>query len=136
VYLLGFCVQDTYAESFRNGDIKTEQGLYDLMGAITSQAGMFPYVRSSCPDIEVSLRSNSAESSTNPTKDKEAFVFVINHESPVQEVRVSLFDVGFPIKTITDLADGSSVSFTTVSSGVEFTTTLPAGYETRLFRVR
>ncbi len=125
VFLLGFCLQDTYFKSWQDEKDVSRAQLRGLIGAMTRMAGVRPHVHSSNPDIEASIRANG----------REGFLFVINHETMTPETTVRLTDLGFEIGKMVDLADGRQVPFRRNQGVVELTVSVPLG-ETRLLHVR
>jgi len=78
--------------------------------------------------MEVTVRAN----------DKEAFVFVINHESPNAITDVTLADLGFEVGEIMDVEWGKTVAFTKDGDLTKFTVLAVEGTPTgvtRLLRV-
>ncbi len=106
-YVLGFCVQDTYFRAWEDEDPDARDQLGELVDAVTSDAEVNAHVRSSNPDIEASVRANT----------REAFLFVINHESEEPETTVRLRDLPFPIGRVVDMANDQEISTTTESQG-------------------
>ena len=127
-YLLGFCLQDTYFQSWKTADLASRSQLYDLMHNIFSDSEVRSHSYSSNPDMEVTVRAN----------DKEAFVFVINHESTNAITDVTLADLGFKVGEIMDVEWGRPVAFTSDGDITKFTVLAfegtPTGV-TRLLRV-
>ncbi|MHB8897991.1 MAG: MBL fold metallo-hydrolase, partial [Thermoguttaceae bacterium] len=101
VFLLGFCLQDTYFKTWEDDNAAGRQQLRNLLAAITRAAGVTAHVASSNADIEASVRANG----------REGFLFVINHEATVPETTVSLADLPFPVGAVTDLESGQAVTF-------------------------
>lgn len=101
VFLLCFCVQDTYFKTWQDKNNTARRQLRGLIRAITETAGVRAHVYSSNPDIEASLRAN----------ENEGFLFIINHECNEPETTVELFDLDFEIGDIVDMADGKPISF-------------------------
>ena len=99
-FLLGFCVQDTYFKTWEDKNESARAQLSGVFHALTREARVQPHVRSSNPDIEASVRAN----------DREAFLFVINHESAAPDTTVDLRDLGFPIGRIIDLKNDQEVT--------------------------
>jgi hypothetical protein len=127
-YLLGFCLQDTYFQTWATGDTASRRQLYDLMHNIFNDTKLRSHAYSSNPDMEVSVRAN----------DKEAFVFVINHESPNAISDVSLSGLGFTPGEIMDVEWGRPVAFTKEGDRTKFTIMAVEGTPTgvtRLLRV-
>jgi hypothetical protein len=124
VFLLGFCLQDTYFNTWKNENVEQRRQLRDLLGAAIAETGVRPHVRSSNPDIEASLRAN----------DTEGFLFVINHEAEDESVSVSLSDLGLKIGTVVDLETGQSTSFQREGDVVRLDTSVSFG-EFRLFHL-
>jgi hypothetical protein len=124
-YLLGFCLQDTYFQTFAAGDSGSRAQLYELMHDIFADTKVHPHAYSSNPDMEVSVRGN----------DKEAFVFVINHESPNAVADVTLAGLGFPVGAITDVEWGRPVAFTKDGDLTKFTIMAVEGTPTGVTRL-
>jgi hypothetical protein len=89
VFLLGFCLQDTYFKAWQNAKPAAREQLANLLLAMTAAAGVQAHVCSSSPDIEASVRANAAE----------GFLFIINHESSSPETTVRLRDLDFKLFT-------------------------------------
>lgn len=127
-YLLGFCLQDTYFQTWAKEDGESRAQLYDLMHNIFKDTKAQSHCYSSNPDMEVSVRANN----------KEAFVFVINHESPNAITDITLADLGFEVGQIMDVEWGKAVDFTNDGSLTKFTVLAVEGTPTgvtRLLRV-
>jgi len=125
VFVLGFCLQDTYFKAWEDDDQPARRQLRDLIHAMTQAAGVQPHVFSSNPDIEASVRAN----------EHEAFLFVINHEAQVAETTVHVRDLGFKIATVVRLDDGQPLPFDRKEDGaVELDVPVPLG-QTLLLRL-
>jgi hypothetical protein len=124
-YLLGFCLQDTYFQTWMKDDQKSRTQLYDLVHNIFRDSKIRAHAYSSNPDMEVTLRAN----------DKEAFVFVINHEAPQAITEVTLSDIGFEVGEITDVEWGRPVAFTKDADGTKFTIMAVEGTPTGVTRL-
>lgn len=124
-YLLGFCLQDTYFQTWAAGDSASRAQLYHLMHELFADTKVRSHAYSSNPDMEVSVRGN----------DKEAFVFVINHESPHAVADVTLADLGFPVGAITDVEWGRPVAFTKDGDLTKFTIMAVEGTPTGVTRL-
>jgi len=116
-FLLGFCLQDTYFQTWEDDNAAARAQLGGLLHAMTEEAGVRPHVRSSNPDIEASLRAN----------DHEAFLFVINHEAREPGATVQLRDLPFPIGGIINLNDAQPVVFTNTDGAVTLDLSVPLG---------
>ena len=125
VFLLGFCVQDTYFRTWQREDVPARGQLQALLHAITEASGVRPHVRSSNPDIEAAIRASA----------QEGFLFIINHEAPVPETTVQLDDLDFDVRSISDMETGEEVAFQRNEKTVLFNATAPLG-EFRLLNVR
>jgi len=101
VFLLGFCVQDSYFQTWKDNDETSREQLRRLLHSLTEDAGLHAHVYSSNPDIEAALRTNG----------KEGFVFVINHEAEKPETQVRMADLGFRVGRIIDVADEHAIEF-------------------------
>ena len=124
MFLLGFCLQDTYFKTWQDDKPAARDQLAGLLRAMTDAAGVRAHVRSSNPDIEASIRANATE----------GFLFVINHEAPSPDTVIRLADLDFEIGQIVDLADGRSVPFETKQGRVQLRLSAGLG-ETRLIHV-
>ena len=82
------------------------------------------HVHSSNPDIEAALRAN----------DREAFLFIINHEAQETDTTVRLADLAFAIEKIADLADNRPVPFQRTNDTVQLNLAAPIG-EIRLLHL-
>lgn len=99
-YMLGFCVQDTYFQAWKEYDDHTRTNMADLVTALVQQAGVRGHVHSSNPDIEAALRAN----------ENVAFVLVINHETYNPQTTVSVSVPGFDRGRITNVENGQTVA--------------------------
>ena len=126
-YLLGFCLQDAYFETWKDNDVKSREGLYALMHGIFADTGLHPRAYSSNPDMEVAVRYN----------DKEVFVFVINHEAPNAITEVTLRDLPFEVDKITDVEWGrkTRLEWTTVNGVTKFVIMAVEGTPTGVTRL-
>jgi hypothetical protein len=124
-FLLGFCVQDTYFQAWKEDDGERRGQLRALMRGLTTLAGVRSHVWCSNPEIEAAVRGNPDE----------AVVFLINHEGAEADCTVELADLGFRVGRITDLGVNGNVGFELDAHGVvRFVSRVPLG-ETRLLRV-
>ncbi len=123
-YLLGFCTQDTYFNTWRDENTAHRESLRALFSELTRTAGIRPHVRSANPDIEASIRAN----------EKEGFLFVINHEAADPETCVELRDLAFPIGRLVNLDDDADFPAVPLPDGLRIDVTVPLG-EARLFHV-
>ncbi|HPO11927.1 MAG TPA: hypothetical protein PLI09_00665 [Candidatus Hydrogenedentes bacterium] len=121
VFLLGFCVQDTYFRMWQEDNPVAREALRSVVASLPPKAGIQAHVYSSNADIEASLRAN----------DHEGFLFVINHEASSLETVVRVQELSFSIGRIIDLANNASVEFERKEAVVEVKMTVPLG-ETRL----
>ena len=101
-FLLGFCLQDTYFKTWEDNTPEPRAQLRALLHTMTRTARIRPHVRSSNPDIEAAVRAN----------EREAFLFVINHEAEDPAAAIRMADLPFRIGGITDLGSGQPVAFT------------------------
>jgi hypothetical protein len=124
-YLLGFCLQDTYFQTYKAKDDRSQAQLYDFVHNIMSDTKVLPHGYSSNPDMEVSIRKN----------DHEAYIFVINHESPNAVAEVTLFDLGFKVDNILDVEWGRPVEFVRDGELVKFTIIAVEGTPTGVTRL-
>lgn len=107
VFLLGFCTQDSYFQTWKDNDPESRNQLRDLMHRLTETAGVRAHVYSSNPGIEAALRAN----------DKDGYLIVINHEAESPNTNVRLVGLDFVVGEIIDLADDAHVKF--MQSGSE-----------------
>ncbi len=124
-FLLGFCLQDTYFQTFEDDNASSRTQLCGLLRAIAEETGVRPHVRSSNPDIEASLRVN----------DREGFLFVISHEAKDPGATVQLRDLPFKPAKVTNLKDDQAVAFAESDGGITLNVSVPLG-EVLLFNVR
>jgi hypothetical protein len=124
-YLLGFCVQDTYFDTWKNDDEGARKQLRDLVSGIFEDAKIKSHIYSSNPDIEASVRANSSE----------GYLFVINHEAKDTNTTVRLADLDFKVGKIVDVETGKPLMFKHTNGEIEFTIQAPFA-TTRLFRVK
>jgi hypothetical protein len=123
-YLLGFCLQDTYFQTLKNQDSTGLRQLQELVSDVFRNAAIHAHIHSTNPDIEASVRANK----------KEAYIFIINHESGEAETLVQLENIGFRIGKITDIETGKPLAFNNHNGTVAFSIRAPFG-TTRLLRV-
>jgi hypothetical protein len=124
-YLLSFCLQDTYFQTWAKEDLSSRSQLYDLMHHIFSDTKLHAHAYSSNPDMEVAVRAN----------EKEAYVFVINHEAPNAITDVTLSDLGFEVGEIMDVEWGRPVAFTKDGNLIKFTALAVEGTPTGVTRL-
>ena len=123
-YLLGFCLQDTYFQTYKDSDAVAREQLRSLVSSITRDAKVQSHIYSSNPDIEAAVRASAGE----------AYIFIINHESTEPETKVRFADIGFEAGQIIDIATGLPVAFKGKKDAGEFTLPVPFG-TTRLLRL-
>jgi hypothetical protein len=124
-YLLGFGLQDTYFQTWMKEDVKSRTELYDVVRNIFTDTKVLSHAYSSNPDMEVAVRGN----------DKEAFVFVINHEAPNAITDITLSNIGFEVGNITDVEWGRPVAFTKNGNSTKFTIMAVEGTPTGVTRL-
>jgi hypothetical protein len=124
-YLLGFCLQDTYFQTWKSGDLESRSQLNDMMHNIFADTKVHSHSYSSNPDMEVTVRANK----------KEAFVFVINHESTNAITDVTLEDLGFEVGEIRDVEWGRTVDFKNEGNLTKFTVLAVEGTPTGITRL-
>ena len=117
VYLLGFCLQDTYFQTYKDSNEVAREQLRSLISNLLQDAKVHSHIYSSNPDIEATVRANS----------KEGYVFIINHESSNPETKVRFANLGFRVGQIVDIENGKSVAFKHKRDAGEFTITAPFG---------
>ncbi len=125
VFLLCFCLQDSYFKTWQDGNEATRRQLRRLLRALTMKAGVRPHIHGSNPDIEGAIRANAHE----------GFCLVINHEAGSPDTTIRLADLDFDIGEIIDLADHRPVPIQQEQGVTELKLTVPLG-ETRLLHVR
>jgi len=124
-WLLGFCLQDTYFQMWKENDAAAREQLRALISAVLQAAKVRSHIHSSNPDIEATVRAKSGE----------GYVFIINHEAAEPKTTVRLGDLKFRVGRIEDLESGKSVDFKSDGDGVRFRVTVPLG-ATQLLRIR
>ena len=116
-FLLGFCLQDTYFQTWEDNNPAARTQLRALLHAITKEAGVRPHVYSSNADIEAALRAN----------DHEGFLFVINHEAREAAVTVHLRDLAFEVGEIVNMENSQPVTFTNNEGTASIDLSVPLG---------
>lgn len=124
-YLLGFCLQDSYFQTWMKEDIKSRAQLYGLMHNIFTDTKVTSHAYSSNPDMEVTIRAN----------ENGAFAFVINHEAPNAITDVTLSNLGFEVGEIMDVEWGRPVAFMKDGSLTRFTILAVEGTPTGVTRL-
>ena len=124
VFLLGFCLQDTYFRTWKDENETARGQLRGLIRAITQATGVRGHVWSSNPDVEAAVRAN----------EREGFLFVINHEADNPRTTIRLADLDFEIGEIVDLLDDRPVRFSRAGDAVELTVSVEFG-KTLLLRL-
>ena len=107
VFLLGFCLQDTYFNAWEQDNEAARSQLRGLIHAMTLEAGVHPHVYSSNPDIEAALRAN----------DHEGFLFVINHEARNPDATIRVRDLEFKIDRVVNLNDNEPLTLAQTPEG-------------------
>jgi len=125
VFLLGFCVQDTYFQTWKDQDPESRNQLRDLLHRLTEAARVRAHVYSSNAEVEAAVRINS----------KEGYVFAMNHEAESAHTNVRLADLDFTVGEIVDLADETAVKFNQTDDGLSFNLTV-LEEKPRLLRLR
>ena len=123
-YLLGFCMQDTYFDTWKNDDAAGRKQLRNLISGIFNDAKINAHIYSSNPDIEASVRANPSE----------GYLFIINHEATDPQTTVRLADLDFPVGKIVDIESGKPVTFSRKSGVIELVIKAPFA-TTRLLRI-
>lgn len=123
-YLVGFCLQDTYFQTYKDSSDAAREQLAGLIRSVLQDAKVQSHIYSSNPDIEASLRAN----------DKEGYLFIINHESTVAETNVQFAGLNFKVGKIVDIESGEPVAFKTKNGKGSFLISAPFG-TTRLLRL-
>ena len=123
--MFGFCLQDTYFQTWKENDEKSRAELQKMVHDVFVSTGIRARAYSSNPDMEVSLRSN----------EHEAYAFVINHEAPNAITQVELCDLGFEVGQILDVEWGRTVGFERTAQGIRFTIMAVEGTPTGVTRL-
>ena len=100
-YLFGFCLQDTYLQTFIEEDSEGRAALQKLVADVFGQTGVKPSAYSSNPDVEVALRKGKSK----------AFALVINHEAENPAAQLTLSDLGFRVGQVIDVQTGEQIPF-------------------------
>ena len=123
-YLLGFCIQETYFQTYRDADLPSRSQMYGLLNDLFRDAKIQAHIHSSNPEIEASVRANSTE----------GYVFLINHEGTQPQTIIRLADLSFRIRRVVDVESGEPVPFRSTRDGIVFPVTAGFG-STRLLRI-
>ncbi len=125
VYQLGFCLQDSYLETWLAEDARSRAQLHTLLRAVTDHAGLRAHVWSSNPDVEATVRASTLG----------GYLFLINHEAPDGRTSIALNDLPFRLSRMTDLETGRSVPYRRTAAGViTLTAEVPFG-TTAIYRL-
>ncbi|HIJ72559.1 MAG TPA: hypothetical protein HPP83_00520 [Candidatus Hydrogenedentes bacterium] len=123
VYLLGFCVQDTYFHAFQEKRPDARAQLRALLQKLCEAAGVRAHVHSSNADIEAAIRACG----------ERAVLFVINHETSEAATNIRVAGLPFEARRVVDLDDGRPVPVA-VDDGLHLHVEAPLG-TTRLFEL-
>ena len=110
-YLFGFCLQDTYFQTWKDNDEASRAELYRLVHNVFGATGIHSRVYSSNPDMEVAIRRN----------DKAIYAFVINHEAENPQTEVYFQDIGFEVGQVLDMDWGRPYPFERTENGIKLT---------------
>ncbi len=124
-FLFGFCLQDTYFQTWKDDDTASRTALQTLVHRVFDATGIPPRIYSSNPDMEASVRING----------QEAFVFVVNHEAPLAVTQIELRDPGFEVGEVLDVEWGRTVDFERDGDKVRFTVLAIEGTPTGVTRL-
>ena len=116
-YLFGFCMQDTYFQTWKDSSSVNRSNLMGLISKVFKNTGVQPNIWSSNPGIEATIRANS----------KEGYVFVINHEESNPSSVVKLGKMEFLPAKLVDIETGLPVDFIESNGGIEFVVHQPIG---------
>jgi len=109
-YLFGFCLQDTYLQTFIDEDEIGRAELQSLVRQAFLKTGIQSSVYSTNPDVEVALRKGKSE----------AFALVINHEAENPTAVITLSDLGFKVRKVVDVQSGSEIKFKKDGNSIQF----------------
>jgi hypothetical protein len=123
-YLFGFCIQDTYFRTWKEGDSASREDLMRILGNVLHSTGVNSHIWSSNPGIEAAIRSNSHE----------GYLFIINHEENQPETQVKLRGLEFIPSQIVNIENELPVDFKNVNEEVELSIIAPLG-TTKVFRI-
>ena len=114
-FLFGFCMQDTYFETWKSDDRESRASLQRIFRAITRSVGVTPKIESSNPEIEACLRANQ----------KTAYVFAINHEAEDSKASIRIADLELAVTEIVNVTEGHNVEFRKVNKTIAFDVVAP-----------
>jgi len=114
-FLFGFCMQDTYFQTWKDQDLTSRASLERLVHAVTREAGVVPHIVSANPEIEACLRANH----------ESAYVFVINHEAEDSKTSVGIADLEFAVAEIFNVTEGRNVKFQVLDHTIVFDAEAP-----------
>jgi hypothetical protein len=123
-WFFGFCIQDSYFNTWKNTDTAGRRELRELIGDVFRDAKIQSHIHSSNPDIEAAVRASA----------KEGYVFIINHEAERPATSVHIAGLEFRIGKIVDLESGEPIAFSRKDGAVEFTINAALG-KTRLLKL-
>ena len=116
-YLLGFSLQDTYFQTWKDDNTAARGQLRDLLGNIFEEANVHSHIHSSNPDIEATVRANASE----------GYVFIINHETDEAQTKVRLNGLKFSVGAVEDIGSGASIKLKQEGDVTEFLVDAPLG---------
>ena len=128
VYLFGFCLQDTYLQTWLDDDEAGRDCLQALVRKVFKKTRIKSSTYSTNPDVEVALRKGR----------NEAFALVINHEAEDAHTEATVAGLGFKVGKIVDVRTGESVKFRRRRGTVRFTSCPAEGSDggvTRLYKI-
>jgi hypothetical protein len=123
-YLIGFCLQDTYFQTFKDTSETAREQLRNLISCALQDAKARSHIYSSNPDIEATIRANA----------NEGYLFIINHESNEPGTKVRFAGLGFQVGKMIDIETGKPVAFRSINGVGEFAISVPFG-STRLLKL-
>lgn len=109
-YLFGFCIQDTYLQTFIDENETGGEVLRNILRKVFMETKVEASTYSSNPDVEVALRKSA----------KEAFALVINHEATNPHATLTLSDIGFEVGKVVDIQTGEELKFKKKRRGIQF----------------
>lgn len=123
-YLFGFCIQDTYFETWKTNEVKARNDLRKLVSNVLDETGVQPNIRSSNPGIEACIRANS----------NEGYIFIINHEENDPETQINIGKLEFYPKKIVDIETGIPIEFSRANGNIHLSIDSEFG-TTRLLKI-
>lgn len=117
VYLMNFCLQDTYFAAWEKNDPQTRSQLRQLIGAICTDAGLTAHVRADNPEVIAAVRTGGSD----------VFLVVACHETTEPNTTIYLADLPLVPTKAVNMENDRPVVIRKTASGMELQLQTPPG---------